>query len=647
VIENGYKLEFDQIPPFLGIKETFVNSKQMEILEKEVSSLLKKNAIETVPKSFWKKGFYSTLFLVTKKTGDLRPVINLKPLNRYLKKQHFKMDTLSKVLNLVQKGDWAFTLDLKDAYFHIPIFKKHRKFLRFCIKGQVYQFKALCFGPTVSPRVFTKVIAVIAEYLRSKAIRLAVYLDDWLFLNQKLAAILKDREFTLSLLVELGFIVNVTKSHLIPTQEITYIGAFFNLIKGMVFPTLERFQKLQLAIQTLFRGQNTARQYLVILGILASVIELVPNARLFSRPIQLHVLKHWRPVSMALDVQVPCTPQLKYHLKWWLLQKNFLMGRVLQTFKSDMELTTDSSMTGWGAHLGNQVVQGTWSKTMSLEHINFLELEAVYLALKHFLPELKSKQILIRSDNMTVIHYLNKQGGTKSEKLCNLTRKIWLLAIQSQIILRAAHLKGELNYLADSLSRRAIQSSEWSLNPLIVQKIFQVWGQPMIDLFATVQNRQCLVFCSWKNHPKAFAQDALSISWENMFVYAYPPFCMIPKVLSHMNNFQCEMILIAPMWPRQHWYPTLLSMLIACPIQLPNQVDLLCQNRVNHTNPQFLNLTAWRLSTNNSKRKVFQAALENCSRHHGGMVHEKITPVNLKNSVAGAIQNKLIPIRHL
>ena len=103
----------------------------------------------------------------------MRPIINLKPLNGYLKKTHFKMDTLSKVLNLVKTGDWAISLDLKDAYLHVPMFHTHRKYLRFCIQNQCYQFKVLCFGPTSAPRVFTKIVSVVAAYLRTLGIRLA------------------------------------------------------------------------------------------------------------------------------------------------------------------------------------------------------------------------------------------------------------------------------------------------------------------------------------------------------------------------------------------------------------------------------------------------------------------------------------------
>ncbi|CAC5368320.1 unnamed protein product [Mytilus coruscus] len=79
------------------------------------------------------KGGYNERFLqhvfsgIQKNTGDLRPVINLKPLNRYLRKQHCKMNTLKTVINLVKQGDWAIYLDLKEANMHISIKKKSQK----------------------------------------------------------------------------------------------------------------------------------------------------------------------------------------------------------------------------------------------------------------------------------------------------------------------------------------------------------------------------------------------------------------------------------------------------------------------------------------------------------------------------------------
>ena len=99
IIKEGYKLEFIKKPIFQGIKQTHVSIENEHIMQEEIDSLMQKNAIEIVPKTNWTTGFYSTLFLVKKKTGDLRPVINLKPLNHYLRKQHCVLSRLCDDVN--------------------------------------------------------------------------------------------------------------------------------------------------------------------------------------------------------------------------------------------------------------------------------------------------------------------------------------------------------------------------------------------------------------------------------------------------------------------------------------------------------------------------------------------------------------------
>lgn len=80
-------------------------------------------------------------------------------------KKHFKMDTLIQVINLVNINDWAISLNLKDAYLHIPMHPNNRIYLRFYVQGKVYQFKAMSFGPTQAQRIFTNIIATVAPYL--------------------------------------------------------------------------------------------------------------------------------------------------------------------------------------------------------------------------------------------------------------------------------------------------------------------------------------------------------------------------------------------------------------------------------------------------------------------------------------------------
>ena len=67
--------------------------------------------------------FASNLFLVKKKDRGQRPVINLKQLNAYILYCHFKMEGLQNLKYMLQKGHYMCKLDLKDAYFSIPLEK--------------------------------------------------------------------------------------------------------------------------------------------------------------------------------------------------------------------------------------------------------------------------------------------------------------------------------------------------------------------------------------------------------------------------------------------------------------------------------------------------------------------------------------------
>ena len=82
-------------------------------------------------------------------------------------------------------------------------------------------------------------------------------------------------------------------------------------------------------------------------------------------------------------------------------------------------LFTNASLVGWGAHLGDLSVSGQWSVQWSKEHINVLELQAVWLALKSFHQVISGCHVLLSPDNTTVAAYLNKGGGPGLEPCCS------------------------------------------------------------------------------------------------------------------------------------------------------------------------------------------------------------------------------------
>ena len=158
---KGYRLEFHTTPYQAHEPHPSVFNQEHQLLvELELQKLLDKGAVlqtESVPKG----SFFSTLFLVPKKDGGQRPVINLKCLNTFVVSPHFKMEGIQTFKSLVKRGDWLVKVDLKDAYFSIPIDREHWKYLCFKLGGKTYQFTCLPFGLTSAPWVFTKTLKPI------------------------------------------------------------------------------------------------------------------------------------------------------------------------------------------------------------------------------------------------------------------------------------------------------------------------------------------------------------------------------------------------------------------------------------------------------------------------------------------------------
>lgn len=138
------------------------------------------------------------------------------------------MEGLETVKSLVRKGDWLVKLDLKDAYLTVPVLPAHQKFLRFVWRKRTYQFSCLAFGLCSAPRIFTKLMKVVVGFLRERGLRLVVYLDDLLLLNENEAALKADLKMAVSLLESLGFLINWEKSLCTPTQALEYLGVIID-----------------------------------------------------------------------------------------------------------------------------------------------------------------------------------------------------------------------------------------------------------------------------------------------------------------------------------------------------------------------------------------------------------------------------------
>ena len=345
-----------------------------------------------------------------------------------------------------------------------------------------------------------------------------------------------------------------------------------------VRPTPDRLQSLQTKIQELLSLRTcSVREFMSLIGLLTATEKQVHLGRLHMRPIQWHLKSNWR-IPESLEKKIPLPRSLHPHLRWWLKESNVLAGQPLHPIQHALQVFTDASKEGWGAHLNEFTARGTWSLPESKLHINYLELKAVLLALKEFQDLCVGKMVLIATDNATVVAYINKEGGMRSGPLCALLWRILTWCTSKQVTLWARfNFPGQLNVVADKLSRLGqIIQTEWSLLPQVFQEICQRWHRPQIDLFATRFNNKLPLFVSPVPDPTATAIDALSLPWGDLDAYAFPPTAILGKVVEKLQDCPCRrLILIAPGWPNMTWFWDLVEKSSQIPLLLPQIPDRL------------------------------------------------------------------------
>jgi len=314
---------------------------------------------------------------------------------------------------------------------------------------------------------------------------------------------------------------------------------------------------------------------------------------------------------------------------------------------TELSLFTDASLSGWGAHLdrGDSSIKGVWTVEESKFPINHLEMMTVILAVRAYLPKFRGKRVSLFCDNATVVAYIRKQGGTRSGALCRMTWELLQFCAQEGIVLVPRHIPGRRNILADQLSRMGkLVQTEWTLHMDVVSQLCLLWDSPTVDLFATRLNKRLPLYISPLPDEDALEVDSLAASWDGLNAYAYPPISLIQHVLNKVSTSQVRVILIAPCWPNQAWFPVLLELLTDLPRRIPNWERLLWHpiGRVYHQTPSFYNLHAWRLSGMASEREAFQRRLSDRCLNLKGSLPLHSTRVSGLSTRIGVVRTEYI-----
>ncbi len=588
---------WEESPRFYRVQLTLLNSaSKASVLQQELSSLLQKGAIEEIPQSDIERGFFRCYFLVPKRDSSLRPILDLRHLNLSLYKGKFKMLTMKMIMmSQIQGGDWFVTIDLKDAYFHIQVVQRHRKFLRFAFVGKAYQYKVLPFGLALAQRTFTKCMDAALAPLRFQGIRVLNYLDDWLILAHSRELVSRHRDIILRHIHSLGLRMNSKKSVLFPSQRTVFLGVHLDSVQIQARLAPARISNFTACLARFKLGHHvsvsTCRR---LLGLMAAASPLLPLGLLHMRPF-LWWMKELRlnpkiPAARLIRVSRSCFRPLLQRRDPAFLQSGVRMGAIHRRHM----ITMDASMTGWGAVFEGRPARGEWTGEFLSWHINCLELRAVFLALMHFLSVCEKHHIIVRMDNMAVVSHINRQGGSRSRTLDRLAHCLLLWPQGKFLSLRAVHVPGILNLVADFLSRQKLRPGEWMLNRQTVTQIWNLFGEAEVDLFASQESSQCPLWFSL-SFPTTLGIDAFAHPWPNVSLYAFPPVKLIPTVLCRVKVSGARLLLIAPFWPSQTWFSELTPLLYLPPWEIPIRRDLLSQlqGRIWHPQPELWKLWVW------------------------------------------------------
>ena len=642
---KGQYIEFSSQPTKnLGIRRKTFNTSDSLIIDAEIQKLLSKGVIAPTQHEFGE--YISPIFVANKKDGSYRMILNLKSFNQHIEYQHFKMDSVWTAIRLMTPNCYMASIDLKDAYYSVPIAEPHQKYLKFEWKNMLYQFTCFPNGLAFCPRKFTKLMKPVFATLRQLGHLSSGYIDDSWLMGPVWNDCAKNVVDTVKLLDSLGFVVHPDKSVFIPTQKLVFLGFVLDSVSMLVYLTPDKALKLKQAATALFNCNNpTIREVAKVLGLIVSSFPGVAYGPLHYRYLERDKTTALKTNKWNFDAKMSISNQAREELTWWI-DSIETASNPINRGEVGITLTSDASKQGWGAATSDSSTGGLWTAEEAKEHINFLEMLAVLFALKSFSTLTHGKHVKVMVDNTVTESTVNQMGTSHSPKLNKLTKDIWEWCIQQHIWLTVARIPGCENVEADRESRTFRRCTEWCLKKtLFTHACAKLSVLPDIDLFASRINCQITPYVSYRADPEAFAINAFHMSWKPYLFYAFPPFSLITRVLQKIQEEKATGLLLVPKWPTQPWWPKLMQMLIQPPVQLPKNSDTLFLP----SNPQELHplhkklcLILCHLSGDTSMAKAFRQQLPPSWNNPGGQARESNMLLTFKNGDATAVQGTLI-----
>ena len=590
-IVMGDSIKFIDTPPCQHFASNPLNPEEARYVKSEITKLKSKRIIKRTHHENIE--YVSPIFVTPKSDGDYRVILNLKQLNQFIEYQHFKMHTIKEVLQMVYKDCYMTSIDLKDAYYSVKIAENYHCFLKFQFENEFWQYVCYPNGLAPCPRKFTKLTTVPMCEIRKKGHPICGYIDDFILIKSKFESCLSATLWAAELFVNLGFVVHPKKSQLIPQKIITFLGFVIDS-ESMTISVTEKRRKIliELLITLSNLRKPTIRFVAKVLGHLISVLPASRYGALHYRKLENDKIVALSENYGNFDATMVVSVEGCNDINWWLDNsaeiKNWVHPPAITK-----QITTDASDFAWGVVFEKQKIGGSWSLEEEGEHINVKEMLAIYFAVKAFVNEIKGHHVKFFCDNTTAVGVINKQGSSKSEICDQICQLIWEWCRINEIWITCTYIPGSINTEADTESRRDYRDSNWMLNRKIFQNVCKRLNyEPTIDCFANRLNSQLPKYISYKPDPNAYLINAFSHNWAPIKGYLFPPFSLVGRVLQKLRIDQATALLIAPDWPSQPWYTTLMDMVTLGPIRIsPAQSNLVLPTDPEELHPLWRKLT--------------------------------------------------------